>query len=134
MLNKSDWQFGKIRQKNLEENKDLVTGRVIIQHKKPTVTLSIGVNICDLLYFHFGTRLNVNVNKHDRDLILLEKSHYLDNGCKLCRSGTNSNFLKIAYNDDINNDYKLSQTISLHYDFKDDKYLLINISKLRWER
>lgn len=117
-----------------EKNKEFVTGRVSIINKKKVIRISIGTIICDLVHFYPNDRINLMINKKDRNTFMIRKSIYPNDGYKLnfnCHS-RNSSFMTFEFRYDSPEPFRIAQTIILDYEISDNGFLVINIEKLKW--
>lgn len=114
------------------KNKEFVTGRVNIINKKKVIRISIGLIVCDLLEFKKGDRINLFINKKERNFILIKKSKVIHDGYLLNCNGKNPSFMTFDFRYETAESFRLSQTVILNYEINEDQLLLINIESLRW--
>lgn len=122
-------------QKNMRypENKELITLRANLKFKKISIRVSIGLVICDILGFKKHDRINIYTNKKDRNILLVKKISPPQDGYKLSYS-ENSNFLTFDFVNHFYNDFKIKETVKPFFEFTQQKILLIDLSKLKWEK
>jgi hypothetical protein len=113
-------------------NKEFVTSRVNIINKKKVIRISIGILICELIQFTRDDRVHIFLNKKDKNLMLIKKSDILHDGYKLNHGGSNNSFMTVDFRYETSDSFRLSQTIILDYEIKQDGLLLINFEKLKW--
>lgn len=117
-------------------NKYIVIGRAMQSGNSTKLILSIGTYICELLDFEFGGHVLPFLSKKNRNLIMVKKCESESGNYRtLCyREASSANFCRLHLTMNDFNDFKLSQTIQLDYDFDDEKRLFINVEKLRWKK
>ena len=112
------------------KNKEFVTGRANIIKNTKMLFLSIGITVCELINLKYSDRVEILLSKIDRNLILIKKS---DTGYRLKWGGLGSNFMRFGFKYETPDNFRLSQTIILEYDFNNSGLLLINLDKLKWK-
>ena len=112
------------------DRKNFITARAITVNTKKVITISLGVNVCDIVDFKMGDRVNVFLHKQDKNLFLIKKVND-DDGYKLCMSGFNSSFLTFQFRYKTEEQLRLSQVIVLGYETSKDM-IIINIENLKW--
>jgi hypothetical protein len=117
-------------------NKRFVTARVNMTNNKKVIHISIGLDVCSVVEFEKGDRVNVFIHKKDRNLLIIKKEAEYDvNGYVLSANGhQNSSFLTFEFRYETSEDFRLSQTIILDYDFSQVGMLLIDIEKIKWRK
>jgi len=115
------------------KNKEFVTARVNIINGKKVIFISIGLIVCELIELVKGDRVNIFINKIDRNLILLKKSIIPHYGYKLSHAtDSNGNLMHFSFRYQTEESFRLSQTIILDYEIGNDKSLLLNFEKIKW--
>lgn len=115
-------------------NKEAITARAYVKANSTFVRLSIGVVIAQLVEIKKGDRVNLFASKTNRSLLMIRKSPHLNDGYKLSHSGTNGSFYTFDFIYQFYNDLRLTQTILIDYDIRDDKSVAVDITKLRWKK
>lgn len=131
-MKRNEWTRSNFKSLRHPNNKEFVTARVNVVNKKNVIRISIGIIICDLLDFTASDRVNVYINKQDRNQMIISKSLLPDDGYKLNHNGSNSSFMTFELRNDIRDAFRLSQTIILDFDITEERLLLIRLDKLRW--
>jgi len=54
-------------------NKQFVTARVNVINGKKVMSISIGLDVCELIEFNKNDRVNVFINKYDRQFLIIKK-------------------------------------------------------------
>ena len=127
-----EWLKKEVSSRNTE-NKEKITARAnITKSKKISIRISIGLIICDLLFLKRADRVDIFLNKKDRNILLIKKSIENDSGYKLNYSH-GSSYLTFDFICNFKSEFKIKQTIELPYDFN-NKNILLDISKLKWEK
>lgn len=111
------------------DNKEFVTSRVNIINKKKVLCISIGTVVCELLGLVRGDRVEILLNKKERNLLLIRKAY---EGYKLKWGGANSNFVTFDFRYETPDNFRLSQTVILDYNLNDFGFLLINLDRIKW--
>ncbi len=127
------WQENQKKFKKHEINKELVTGRVNLINNKNQITISIGLTVCEVLEFGKNIPIDVLIHNHHKNILLVRPTSDHQNSYLLSYNNQRNNrfqifkFLYLA-----ENNFRLKHTISLPYEIKNDRTLIINMEKLRW--
>jgi hypothetical protein len=131
-LTTKEWLYKRSGTRSVE-NEEKITARANnTPSKKVTIRISIGLIICSLLELNKGDRVEIFLNKKDRDIMLIRKSLHKDEGYKLSHS-LGSRYLTFDFICTFKSEFKIKQTITLAFDFN-SKNIILNLSKLRWEK
>lgn len=128
MLN--EWKETKTRFGRFVGNQEIVMARARYQGKNPTVRVSIGLLICNILDIKEADRIKLFVSTKDPHLIKVKKTLSNENSYKLTYAKS-ANFLSFETRWRFFPDIRMYQTIPLDYEMTEDKSLIIHIDKLR---
>lgn len=116
-------------------NKRFVTARVNIINKKTVIRISIGLYVCEMVEFEKNDRVNIFINKSDRNLLIIKKENDFDSDGYLLNHGkNNNNFMTFEFRYESSESFRLSQTIIIDYDFTQPGMLLVDLTKIKWEK
>jgi hypothetical protein len=132
-INKDDWTYCGIKNNHNPKNQELITLRAKIVGKKLSLRVSIGLVICELLDLKKGDRVNIYIHKKDKNFLLVSKCQPHEIGLKLCHA-LHSNFLTFDFTCYFYSEFKIRQTIMPDFQFNQEKLLLIDLTKLKWEK
>ena len=129
----NQWLGAKRKKLRSTRNKQFVTARCFISNNKNVVKISIGLDVCELVGFKKGERVNLFIHKENRDYLAIQKDVTEDEGYKLNFSGSsNSNFLTFEFRYQTEESFRLSQTTILDYDFQEEHTLIVDLYRLKW--
>lgn len=111
-----------------KNSKNLVTMRCNIINSKNVMCLSIGVNVCDKMNLKDVTRLNVYIDKNNRNILMVKESQ--DDGYKLSDRVYRSNFRHFAFRYESEMQFKLSQTTIINHRIENNM-LILDIKELK---
>lgn len=137
MIEQKDWSLAHKRKfRKHPRNKEIVTGRIYMRCSNPYITISIGITICELLDFKDGDRAEVLFHKKNKNILLIKKNKLSQSDYKIYfnKSNHGGRFARITFVDYCCSNYRISQTIELEYNLTEEKYLLVSLQNLKWEK
>ena len=112
------------------DRKNFVIARVININKKKVVTMSLGINVCDIVDFKMGDRVKVFLHNQNKNLFLIKKVND-EEGYKLSKNGFGSSFLTFQFRYRTEESLRLSQSTILFHETNKDM-VIIDIENLKW--
>lgn len=134
-VREDEWMVTNHKKLRHPRNKEFVTARVNIINGKKVMHISIGLDVCEMIEFNKQDRVNIFINKTDRNLLIIKKDDEPDSDGYLLSSGKgNYSFMTFQFRYETSEAYRLSQTIILDYDFNEVGTLLIDLTKIKWSK
>lgn len=131
---RSEWIITNNKSLRHPNNKEFVTARINIINKKKVIRISIGLDVCEVLGFNKNDRVHIFINKDDRNLLLIQKDYTSQDGYRLNYGEKNNSFMTFDFRFETSESFRLSQTIILPYDFREDGLLVVNLKKIKWSK
>lgn len=130
-----DWLRKSNKRLRHPHNRRFVTGRVTINNNKKVIHLSIGTDVCSVVEFEKGDRVHVFIHKENRNHLIIQRDDDIDSdGYLLSYSSDRHSFMTFSFRYESAEEFRLSQTTILDYDFSQVGMLLIDIEKLKWRK
>ncbi len=134
LIDTKEWTSHMFKNIRNPKNQEYITIRAnITKSKKISIRISIGLIICNLLEFTEQARVNIFLHKKDKNILLIKKCNKDEDGYKLNYS-QKSNFMTFDFISHFYTEFKIKQTIVVDYDINSQKMLLVDLTKIRWEK